>query len=274
MSLAIGIDVGATKIAAALVDARTGGVAAALRQRTGATRGPAAVLGDCLRMARDLARGRDVAAIGIGVCEVVDPSGRMRSGETIDWREIDVAGALGAVAPAVVASDVRAAALAEARFGAGREPGDFLYVSVGSGISHCLVQDGVPRPGARGCALATGAPLVEAWSGGLALARLTGHETAEDALADPAPAAVAVVEAGARQLGAVLATLVNALDPAAVVLGGGLGLNPAYRDRIVAAMRAAIYDDEVRKVPALPAALGAEAGVVGAALTAADRAGR
>jgi predicted NBD/HSP70 family sugar kinase len=66
----------------------------------------------------------------------------------------------------------------------------------------------------------------------------------------------------------VLATLVNAVDPGAVVFGGGLGLRAAYRDRVVTAMRAGIYDPAARELPTLRAALGADAGIIGAALAA------
>jgi glucokinase len=261
----VGIDVGATKLAAALVDldaARISGPSA--RRPTLPERGPDAVLADCVALAREVAGDEPVAAVGLGVCEIVDPDGRVRSHVTVDWRDTDIEAAFAPLAPVRVESDVRAAALAEARRGRER---DFLYVSVGSGISHCLVADGRPRAGARGSAINTGAPLVEAWSGGLALARRSGRRRAEDALEDPA--AAATVEEGARRLGAVLATLVNALDPAAVVFGGGLGLHRRYRERVVTAMRAAIYDDAVRDLPVRSAALGVGAGVVGAALAAA-----
>jgi glucokinase len=166
-----------------------------------------------------------------------------------------------------VESDVRAASAAEARFGAGGA--DFLYVSVGSGISHCLVADGVPRAGVHGSAICTGAPLVEQWSSGLALARRSGHATAEAALADPA--AEGVVAEGAERLGAVLAVLVNALDPGAVVVGGGLGLHDGYRARVAGALRDAVYDEAAREIPVVPAALGADAPVIGAALAAVVR---
>jgi glucokinase len=270
VTLAIGLDVGATKIAAALVDVRSGRVEAARRRPTGAGRGAAAVLEDCVALARELAAGRDVVAVGLGVCELVDPAGRVRSAQTVDWRTTDVAAALGAIAPARVESDVRAAALAEARHGAGREASDFLYVSAGSNISHCLVADGRPRAGARGSAMNTGAPLVEGWAGGLAIARRTGHAGAHDALGDPAVAGV--VRDATDRLGAVLAVLVNALDPGAVVFGGGLGLDPRYREPVAEAMRRRLYDDAVREaLPVRPAALGADAGAIGAALAAADQ---
>jgi glucokinase len=262
VSLAVGVDVGATKIAAARVDVDRGAILAARRIPTAAQRGPDAVLADCRALVAELGDG--VATAGIAVCELVDPSGRVCSAETVDWREVD----LGSFDR--VESDVRAAALAEARFGAGRDEPDFLYVSVGSGISHCLMTGGEPRLGVRGSAIGTGAPLVERWSGGLALARRTGHASAEEALADPA--AADAVEDAARRLGRALAALVNALDPGAVIIGGGLGLHDGYRARVEAALRADVYDPRARDLPVLPAALGADAPVIGAALAAAARA--
>jgi glucokinase len=211
----------------------------------------------------------EVAAIGIAVCELVGVDGRVRSAETVDWREVDLAGAFAEIPARVrVESDVRAAALAEARLGAGKGESDFLYLSVGTGISHCLMTGGRPRVGARGSAISTGAPLVERWSGGPALARDSGHVNAEAALADPA--ASPMVEHAAERLGLALATLVNALDPGTVIIGGGLGLNERYRNLAVGAMRAAIYDPDARRLPVRPAALGPDAAAIGAALHAAD----
>jgi glucokinase len=267
VTLAVGIDVGGTKIAAALVDVSSGTVARSRRVPTDVHRGSAAVLSECGSLARSLVGNASVAAVGLAVCELVGADGRVRSAQTVDWREVDLAAAFAELAPRVrVESDVRAAACAEARFGAGREEPDFLYLSVGSGISHCLMVDGRPRLGVHGSAIGTGAPLVEQWSGGLALARLTGHASAQEALADPA--ASAAIEEGARRLGVTLATLVNALDPGALIVGGGLGLDDRYRGPAVAAMREAIYDPAARELPVLPAALGPDAAVIGAALAA------
>ena len=135
MSAAVGVDVGGTKLAAARVDTRTGAVLEARRMPTRPARGPAAVLADCIALADALGEGPR----GLAVCELVDPAGRVRSAETVDWRGAD----LSAFDRRRV--DARAAALAEARFGAGGR--DFLYVSVGTGISHCLICDGAPRLG-------------------------------------------------------------------------------------------------------------------------------
>ena len=90
----------------------------------------------------------------------------------------------------VIESDLRAAALAEARFGAGAGVSPFLFAIVGTGASACLVVDGRPYAGGRGEAIVLGAPPVELVASGPALARAAGLERAEDVLADPAHAAL------------------------------------------------------------------------------------
>jgi glucokinase len=260
VTVALGVDVGGTKIAAARVDVERGAVLASRRRATAPARGSDAVLADCRALIDELGDG--VVAIGLAVCELVGADGRVRSAETVDWRDVDLLATFDRVE-----SDVRAAAVAEARFGHGRDRPDFLYVSIGTGVSHCLMVDGRPRLGVHGSAIGTGAPLVEQWSGGLALARRSGHATAEEALTDPA--AAGVVEEGASRLGLALAALVNALDPGAVIVSGGLGLNDRYRKRVEVALRAAVYDPEARELPFLPAGLRADAAVIGAAIEAA-----
>ena len=75
------------------------------------------MLTDCAALAAELGDGR--LPVGIGLCELVDLEGRPASAHTVDWRELDPAVAIDAPR-VVVESDLRAAALAEARFGAGR----------------------------------------------------------------------------------------------------------------------------------------------------------
>lgn len=142
-----------------------------------------------------------------------------------------------------------------------------LFVNVGSGISHTLVVAGRPLVGAHGNAIITGAPPVEGWSSGLALARAAGAGRAEQVLGDPAHAGL-VADAAAR-LGQTLATLINALDPALVVLAGGLGSVASYREMVAEAARPLLYAEETRNVEIVPAATGADGPLIGAALVAA-----
>jgi glucokinase len=259
----VGIDVGGSKILAATVDVTHGDVLRELRTETPVSAGGAAVLEACAELVRELVPG-GANAVGIGLCEFVDLSGVPTSAFTVDWRGLDVAGAFGGNAGVCVESDVRAAALAEARFGEAARYGSFVYLTVGSGVSYCLVLDGHAYTGARGNAIVVGAPPVEQTSGGLALAERAGVERAEFVLKDPAH--TSLVDEAADELGLALAGLVNALDPEAVVVGGGLGLVDRYREGLVASARAAIEHEATRELPIVAATLGPRSGVVGAAL--------
>jgi glucokinase len=259
----LGIDVGGTKIAAGIVDVERGVVTERLSWLTAAEeQAPEAVLAGLVTCAAQLAPDR----IGIGVCELVDPSGHTTSAYTVDWRDRFLPDAF--AVPCVVESDVRVAALGEARFGAGRGLGSFLYVTVSTGISHCLVLDGHPWAGARGNALVTGNPPVELRASGKALQDAAGRDSAQTVVADPDCAPL--VEAAAGELAGALAALVDALDPEALVVGGGLGLERRYRALWEPAMRARLYARATASsLAVLEAELGPDAGVVGAALAAA-----
>jgi glucokinase len=265
VSAAVGIDVGATKIAAGLVDTSRGALLEATRRPTPGD--PMEALETCTRMVAELCPS-EAPRVGIGLCELVTPEGEITSGESVDWRGLDVPSLLPRAESVRIESDVRAAAAAEARYGAAVGAASALYLNIGSGISHCLLLDGTPHAGARGNALITGAPPVETWSSGAGLARQAGTQSAQAALADPGHAGL--VAGAANRLGAALAMLVNALDPDVVVMGGGLGLDARYREMVVAAARPLIYAPATAALPMVPARLGFDAGVIGAAALAAE----
>ena len=114
---------------------------------------------------------------------MVSLNGQIQSAASLDWRGGSWKAAFAEIAPVYIDSDVRAAALAESSFGAGRGLSSFLYVSIGTGVSHCFVVDGRPWRGARGNAIVTGAPLVETQASGPALALRANKPRAEDVLA-------------------------------------------------------------------------------------------
>ena len=287
----IGIDVGGTKIAAGVVAFPS----AELREKriapTDPQRGGQAVLADVVSMARTMAQAsrQPIVGIGIGVCELVDLRGNVTSGFTVEWRGLPVQAMLSEIAPAAVESDVRAHAWAEARFGAGRAYRDFIFVTLGTGISACLVHDGVPYPGARGNALVLAtAPLtlidesgrrvqqvLEEFASGPAIARRFGASQAEvvfEAAEAGDPRALAILHTAGEAIGNSVGFLCNVLDPEAVVIGGGLGSagGPLW-DCLVAATRQHIWSDDTRRLPIVRAALGNDAGVIGAAVAACHR---
>ncbi len=263
----VGIDVGGTKIAAGVVDLCSGVVSERRQVATDAARGADAVLASCLELARSF----EPDLVGLGVCELVDLAGRTTSAATIDWRERNLSLDLGVVAPCAVESDVRAAALAEARFGAGAGHASFLYVTISTGIAHALVIDGAPWGGSRGNAIVLGSPPVEDVASGVAIAASAGRARAEEVVADAT--FDDLVAAAAEVIGNAIGAVLNATDPEALVVGGGLGLNPRFLSLVSAATRRHVWAPATARLPILPAALGADAGIVGAALAAARQLG-
>ena len=88
-------------------------------------------------------------------------------------------------------------------------------------------------------------------------------------------AAVKIVATAGEALGASVGWLVNVLDPEAVIVGGGLGTTGGlYWDSFVAATSAHIWADTSRAIPILMAALGPDAGLIGAAVAAGAAASR
>ena len=164
----VGVDIGGTKVLGVALDAHGNVVD---RERASSLnngrRDPG--LSMSLGLAEELCRragerGDLLLALGIGVPEYVDERGLLTSRLVMEWdvQALDLFGHLGTVR---VESDVRCAAIAESKVGAGQSLGDFLYVSIGTGISSCLVLNGEPWRGARGEAIAFG-ELVVAHGGG------------------------------------------------------------------------------------------------------------
>src|SRR5688500_17476421 len=159
MNCWIGIDVGGTKIAAGLVTLPAGQVLARRLQPTAPQRGGEAVLGDVIALAQSLQEeavrlNAPPHGIGVGVAELVSTTGVVLDQATIHWQGMDVGGRIASETslPVTIEADVRAAARGEAELGAGRGLKSFVYVTVGTGISACLVSNGSPYTGHRGLA--------------------------------------------------------------------------------------------------------------------------
>ena len=151
--LAIGIDVGGTKIAAGVVDEQ-GRVLARRRADTPGT-DPTAVL-DAIGGLVDQLRGEhDVRTLGIGAAGLVDASGStVLFAPHLAWRDEPlrdaVAGRTGL--HVVVENDANAGAWAEWRFGAVQGEPDVVLVTLGTGIGGAIVIDGMPYRGRFGLA--------------------------------------------------------------------------------------------------------------------------
>ena len=302
--VAIGVDIGGTKIAAGVVDGE-GGVQEHRMVVTPAADGPEALLTATADLVAPLQARHPGAPVGVGTPGTVDvATGTVTYASAIlpGWTGTAVGPRLGALlgVPVDVDNDVNVAALAETEAVVGTS----LFVTVGTSVGGALLRDGrvdhgcsgtvgelahllVELDGQRGRACACGrAGHLEGYVSGPALlgryrgmvgemvGKAVGHggaavETLEEVAARAADGdslADGVVVEGATALGRALGGLCNVLDPAQVVVGGGV---PEIGDRwwgpFVAALRGECLPGPREAVQVRRARLGAAAGVVGAA---------
>jgi glucokinase len=143
LSLAIGVDVGGTKVAAGVVD-EDGRIIAKLKRSTPAASPPLTeqAIADVVT---ELLDRRDVSAIGLGAAGFVDSArATMLFAPNLAWRDEPlkqrVEERLGRAV--VVENDANASAWAEARFGAARGYRDVMLVAVGTGIGAAIIIGG------------------------------------------------------------------------------------------------------------------------------------
>jgi glucokinase len=259
--LALGLDVGGTKVAGVLID--EAGSILAQGERPSLADDPDEAVHTVVMLARELVpEGERPVGVGVGAAGMVDfEAGVFRSAPNLSWRELPLAAriseALGL--PAVVDNDVNVAAWGEFRFGAARGHREILVVTVGTGIGggiisggrlvrgahgfageigHVIVQPGGPRCGcgnlgcweqvASGNALGRLGRESAAERPGSAIARLAGspEQVSGKHVTMAAQAgdhiALHIIREVGERLGEGLAGLANVLDPEIIVVGGGV----------------------------------------------------
>lgn len=152
-TLTIGIDVGGTKIKAALVDAQ-GIVIDSIRRPTNARQGAAAVIREitiCIQQLRHRTTA-DVQGVGIGIAgQVETSSGRLLSSPNLEASRLPLKSQLEQQLQmdVFVTNDVRAAAFAEWQFGAAKGVDNLICLFVGTGVGAGVVSSGRMLTGAR-----------------------------------------------------------------------------------------------------------------------------
>jgi glucokinase len=311
-SLAIGIDIGGTKVAGGVVDS-TGRVLSRTRRDTPhRSTSPRVVEDTIVSVVEELLAGTDqeISAVGIGAAGFVAADrATVVFAPHLSWRNEPLRESLGSrvALPIFVDNDANAAVWAEHRFGAGRGESHLVMVNLGTGIGGGIVLDGRVIRGRFGIAGEFGHMQVvpdgircecgnrgcwEQYASGNALVRearalfsagspvvsdlfdrvggrpedLTGPLVTE-AARDGDPLARELLSEIGRWLGIGIADLAAALDPGTFVIGGGVSaagdllLEPAR-----VAFRRQLTGRGYRPEAAIiPAELGNEAGLVGAA---------
>ena len=153
----VGMDLGGTKILAAVVDGE-GRIAAEAKRATQAAKGPDTVLRRMAITAREAARKANidwsaVSAVGVGAPGPIDPkSGLVYTPPNLPgWDEIALGPRLSQAlgVPVSLENDVNLGTMGEHALGAGRDTRDMVGIFVGTGVGGGLILDGRLRSGFR-----------------------------------------------------------------------------------------------------------------------------
>jgi polyphosphate glucokinase len=249
--LAIGVDVGGSGIKAAAVDLRTGElVGPRHRVPTPQPSAPAAVIASIARMVRKISKEVLLAPdtpVGVGFPAVVI-DGVTKSAANVDpgWVDFDADGAMERVLgrPVHLVNDADAAGVAEMRFGAGvGQRGTVFLITLGTGTGSALFYNGMLVPNLE-----------------------LGHMEIRGRDAERRSASVARIRRGlswkawAADLDEHLLAIERLFSPRLFIIGGGVSKrSERFIPRLT--VRAAV----------VPAALLNDAGIVGAAMAAAEQ---
>lgn len=291
----LALDVGGTKIAAGLVDA-DGTLVHRAQQPTPTADAEAVWAVAAALIAEELREaGGPVVAVGIASAGPIDlPSGTVSPINITAWRRFPIVDRVSKLtdAPVRLGGDGLCMALGERWRGAGRGAEFLLGMVVSTGVGGGLVLDGAPYDGrtgnaghvghvvvdlegaactcgGRGCVetVASG-PHLAAW------ARDNGWDAGPEAdareLAEAAergdPVALRAFRRGATAVAATIASVAAVCDLDLVVIGGGVAKSGALLfDPLREALASFAGLDFIRDIRVLPAELGGDAGLVGAA---------
>lgn len=288
----IAVDVGGSKIAAALVDA-DGAVSHRLQVTTDPA-GDGRAIAQVADLAARLAREQEAKprAVGVAVPAAIDPTRRVVdwAPNVPGWQRIaladDLEGRLGL--PVLLEQDGLASVVGEHWLGAAQGARNAVMLVLGTGIGGGMILDGRlyrGSDGLAGCAawLTCGYPwpaaaserrlgALEAVASGPAIARRAGarSERAEDVFAAALGGneqARRILDEAIERLGFAVADIVSLLNPDVVVIGGGLGSGGSAQ--LIGRLRVLVNElaqpVSARRAQIVPSGLGVNAALLGVA---------
>lgn len=287
----LAVDFGGTKVEAALVTDRVIVAGTRTRRPTGPDRSADELDAAVAEVVRGALGGRTVTRVGIGSAGPVDTVRGLASPLNVPaWRDHPLRSLVESLVPetqVALAIDGLAITLAETRYGAGRGSANVMGMVVSTGVGGGLVLDGRGVSGASGNAGHIGhiqvsgyedscpcgrSGCVEAVASGPSSVRWAQSQgwdgsTGEELAASDDPRARAAIERSARAVGLAIASASALVDLDIVAIGGGFSRSaPDYLDLVRVAADEGFGFARATRI--LPAELGDEASLIGAALVA------
>lgn len=292
----VALDMGGTAIKAAALQGRK--ILFQKQYPTNAQDGPDAAEEAIVGAAKDmvaLAGADQVSAIGLVTPGVVDlKNAIVVEANNLGWKMRPIAQTVAdrTGIPVAFGHDVRAAGMAEAKWGAAKDVSDFVFLPIGTGVASATIHNGnnlVPTPlsgevghggysegelcvcGLRGCTetVASAAAIARRYrkATGLSSKEIPGSSAVLERMKAGEPIATEIWNSAIQRLAELLSRMVQILAPDVILIGGGLSNAGEYlMDPLTEQVQSLLSFHHMPQIRR--AALGSSAGMWGAALLA------
>ena len=270
----IGVDIGGTKTAIAIIDDKNGKIYKKLLIPSKKYRDDKKNLNTIIKHVLDLSNKNKIKNIGIGVPELINNKGIIKGNYNFNWHNKNLVNYFPKNFNIIVNSDVRCHLLAEKFFGVAKKYKNFAYINIGTGLSYAQFKDKKIYAGAKGYAIhfASSKITLYDWKKNKKISLIpedyySGKQLIKILSINNNVKKKKILKNVAESMASLIGSLINTIDPDKVVLGGGVIINNSYFKKIlIEHIRKFILADEVKKINIKTSKLINNTGLLGAGL--------
>ena len=271
----LGVDIGGTKTAIAIVDTNKGSVESRIVIPSKKYRNDKKNLNTIIKTSIELAKAKKIKHIGIGVPELINNQGIIKGDYNFKWNNYNLKKFFPSNFLIKVESDVRCHLLAEQKFGKGKNINNFIYINIGSGLSYAQFKEKKIYSGSRGYAIHFASSLISLydWKKNKKISLVPeDYYSGKDILQiekkfkDINKRKKILINVS-ESIGSLIASLINSVDPQQIILGGGVIVNNIFlKNNIIKFTKKYILAKDAKKIKISVSKFKENTGVLGAGL--------
>ena len=270
----IGVDIGGTKTAIGVIDYKTGKISKKIIFPSKSFKNDTKNLNFLIEKTLALSNENKINHIGIGVPELINNKGIIKGNYNFNWNNINLTKYFPKNIKVLVDSDVRCHLRAEKFFGVAKKYNNFVYINIGTGLSYAQFKENDIYSGANGYAIHFASSKISLydWKKNKKISLIpedyySGKEIVKILNIKNPNTKKRVMQNVVEALATLIGSLINTIDPAKIVLGGGVIIHNTYfTEMLISNIRKYILADEIKKISINISKFKDDTGLLGAGL--------
>lgn len=270
----VGVDIGGTKTAIGIIDTKTGKISTKLIFPSKSFKNDTKNLNLIIKKTLELSNDNKIKHIGIGVPELINNKGIIKGNYNFNWNNLNLTKYFPKNNKILVDSDVRCHLRAEKFFGAAKHYKNFAYINIGTGLSYAQCKENEIYSGAKGYAIHFASSKISLydWKKNKKISLVpedyySGKEIIKILNIKNTNTKKRIMKDVAESLASLIGSLINTIDPAKLVLGGGVIMNNTdFTKILISSIRNYILAEEVKTISIITSKHKDNTGLLGAGL--------